>query len=44
MVQVEIGEEAIELLEKPGYDPRRDDASIGLAVTALRSDPVLEAA
>jgi hypothetical protein len=36
-VHVEISEEAIELLEKRGYDPRRDDASIGQAVTALRN-------
>jgi hypothetical protein len=33
-VHVEISEEIIELLEKRGYDPRRNDASIGLAVTA----------
>ena len=26
MVQVEVGEEAIELLEKRGYEPRRNDA------------------
>ena len=44
MVQVEISEEIIELLEKRGYDPRRDKISIGLAVTALLSDLVLEAA
>ena len=44
MVQVEISEEIIELLEKRGYEPRRNDASIGLAVTALLSDLVLEAA
>ena len=43
-IQVEISEEAIELLEKRGYDPRRDKASIGQAVTALLSDLVLEAA
>ena len=43
-IQVEISEEAIELLEKRGYDPRRDNASIGQAVTALLSDLVLEAA
>ena len=35
MVQVEISEEIIELLEKRGYDPRRDKVSIGLAITAL---------
>ena len=44
MVQVEISEEIIELLEKRGYDPRRDKVSIGLAVTALLSDLVLDAA
>jgi hypothetical protein len=44
IVQVEISEEIIELLEKRGYDPRRDKISIGLAVTALLSDLVLEAA
>ena len=43
-IQVETSEEAIELLEKRGYDPRRDKASIGQAVTALLSDRVLEAA
>jgi hypothetical protein len=43
MVQVEISEEIIELLEKRGYD-RRDKVSIGLAVTALLSDLVLDAA
>ena len=42
MVQVEISEE--ELLKKRGYEPRRDEASIGLAVTALLSDLVLDAA
>ena len=42
MVQVEISEEFIELLEKRGYDPRRD--SIGQAVTALLSDLVLDTA
>jgi hypothetical protein len=44
MVYVEISEEIIELLEERGYDPRRDDASIGQAVTALLSDLVLDAA
>jgi hypothetical protein len=44
MVQVEISEEIIELLEKRGYDPRRDKVSIGLAVTALLSDLVLDEA
>jgi hypothetical protein len=31
-------------MEKRGYDPRRDDPSIGQAVTALLSDLVLETA
>ena len=44
MVQVEISQEIIERLEKRGYQPRRDDASIGLAVTALLSDLVLDGA
>jgi hypothetical protein len=44
MVQVEISEEAVELLRKRGYDPREDNTSIGLAVTALLSDLVLDAA
>jgi hypothetical protein len=44
MVQVEVSEEAIELLEKRGYEPRRDKVSIGHAVTALLSDLVLDAA
>ena len=44
MVQVEFSEEIIELLEKRGYDPRRDKVSIGQAVTALLSDLVLDAA
>jgi hypothetical protein len=44
MVQVEISEEIIELLEKRGYDPRRDKVSIGQALTALLSDLVLDAA
>ena len=34
MVRVEISEEAIELLEKPGYLLSRTDASIGLAMTS----------
>ncbi len=38
MVLVEISEEAVELLEKRGYVPRRDKVSIGHAVTALLSD------
>ena len=44
MVQFEISEEAIELLEKRGYQPPRDDASIGQAVSAQLSDLVLDAA
>jgi hypothetical protein len=44
MVQVEISEEIIELLEKRGYEPRRDKVSIGHAVMALLSDLVLDAA
>ena len=44
MVQFEISEEIIELLEKRGYDPRRDKVSIGRAVTALLSDLVLDEA
>ena len=44
IVQVEISEEIIELLEKRGYDPRRNRASIGLAVSALLSDLVLDEA
>ena len=44
IVHVEISEEIIELLEKRGYDPRRDEASIGQAVTALLSDLVLDTA
>ena len=43
-VSIEISQEGIELLEKRGYEPRRDDASIGLAVTALLSDLVLDEA
>jgi hypothetical protein len=44
MVHVEISEEAIELLEKRGYLlGASSDASIGLAVTALLSDLVLDA-
>jgi hypothetical protein len=44
MVNVEISEEAIELLEKRGYLLGRTDASIGLAVMALLSDLVLDGA
>ena len=44
MVHVEISEEAIELLRKRGYLlGASSDASIGLAVTALLSDLVLDA-
>ena len=43
-VHVEISEEIIELLEKRGYEPRRDKVSIGHAVMALLSDLVLDAA
>ena len=43
-VSIEISQEGIELLEKRGYLlSRTDPASIGLAVTALLSDLVLEA-
>jgi len=44
VVPVEIGGDAIELLKKRGYEPRQDKLSIGLAVTALLSDLVLDAA
>ena len=44
MVQVEISEEIIELLEKRGYDPRRDKVSMGQALSALLSDLVLDEA
>ena len=43
-VQVEMPLEAIELLEKQGYLETRSPASMGLAITALLSDWVLEAA
>jgi hypothetical protein len=43
-VQVEMPLEAIELLEQQGYLETRTPASIGLAITALLSDLVLEAA
>ena len=43
-VSIEISQEGIELLEKRGYLLGRTDASIGLAVTALLSDLVLDAA
>ena len=44
MVQVELSEEIIELLEKRGYDPRRDKVSMGQALSALLSDLVLDEA
>ena len=45
LVKTEISEEAVELLEKRGYLlGASSDASIGLAVTALLSDLVLDAA
>jgi len=44
MVHVEIIEEAIELLEKRGYLQSRTTASVGLAITALLSDLVLDVA
>jgi hypothetical protein len=43
-VTAEISEEAIELLEKQGYLETRTPAAIGLAITALLSDLVLDAA
>ena len=44
-VSIEISEEGIEYLEKRGYLlGASSDAAIGLAVTALLSDLVLEAA
>ena len=43
-VMVEMPLEAIELLEKQGYLKTRSPASIGLAITALLSDLVLDAA
>ena len=44
VVPVEIGGDAIELLKKRGYELRHDKLSIGMAITALLSDLVLEAA
>ena len=41
---VEMPPEAIELLEKQGYLETRTPASMGLAITALLSDLVLDAA
>ena len=43
-VTAEISEEAIKLLEKQGYLETRTPASMGLAITALLSDLVLDAA
>ena len=43
-VTVEMPLEAIELLEKQGYLETRTPAAIGLAITALLSDLVLDAA
>jgi hypothetical protein len=42
-VMVEMPLEAIELLEKQGYLLTRSPASMGLAITALLSDLVLDA-
>ncbi len=42
-VQVEIGDDVVELLKKRGYEPGSARASIGVALTALLSDLVLEA-
>ena len=42
-VSIEISQEGIELLENRGYLLALTDAGIGLAVTALLSDLVLEA-
>ena len=44
VVPVEIGGDAIELLKKRGYELRHDKLSIGMAITALLSDLVLDAA
>ena len=41
-VTAEISEEAIKLLEKQGYLETRSPASIGLAITALLSDLILD--
>jgi hypothetical protein len=43
-VTTEISEEAIKLLEKQGYLETRTPASMGLAITALLSDLVLDTA
>jgi hypothetical protein len=44
IVKAEISEEAIKLLEKQGYLETRSPAGMGLAITALLSDLVLDAA
>jgi hypothetical protein len=44
LVKTEISEEAVELLAKRGYLLTRTPASMGLAITALLSDLVLDAA
>jgi hypothetical protein len=44
VVQVEISEDVIKLLAQQGYLLSPKPASIGLAVTALLSDLVLDAA
>jgi hypothetical protein len=44
LVKAEISEEAVELLAKRGYLQSRTPASMGLAITALLSDLVLDAA
>ena len=43
VVMVEMPLEAIELLEQQGYLETRTPASMGLAITALLSDLVLDA-
>ena len=44
LVKTEISEEAVELLAKRGYLLTRTPASMGLAIAALLSDLVLDAA
>ena len=44
IIRTEISEEAIRLLEKQGYLLTRSPASMGLEITALLSDLVLDAA
>ena len=44
LVKTEISEKAAELLAKRGYLLTRMPASMGLAITALLSDLVLDAA